>query len=55
MSVLGPTLPPVLRGEGVLSAEKKRQGREGDSIPPPSPEVKNTWIYTSTPLYVFMV
>jgi hypothetical protein len=34
----------------------KRQGREADNSlsPPTSAEVKKKWIYTSTPLYVFM-
>jgi hypothetical protein len=32
----------------------KRQGREADHSPPTSAEVKNMWIYTSTPPYVFM-
>jgi hypothetical protein len=32
----------------------KRQGREADHSPPSSAEVKKTWIYTSTPQYVFM-
>jgi hypothetical protein len=31
-----------------------RQGREADHSPPTSAEVKKTWIYTSTPPYVFM-
>jgi hypothetical protein len=32
----------------------KPQGREADHSPPTSAEVKKMWIYTSTPLYVFM-
>jgi hypothetical protein len=32
----------------------KRPGREADHSTPASAEVKKTWIYTSTPLYVFM-
>jgi hypothetical protein len=32
----------------------KRQGREADHSPLTSAEVKKMWIYTSTPLYVFM-
>jgi len=27
----------------------KRQGREADHSPPPSDDVNNVWIYTSTP------
>ncbi|PNF35818.1 hypothetical protein B7P43_G09411 [Cryptotermes secundus] len=33
----------------------KRPGREADGSPPTSAEVKKTWVYTSTPLYAFMV
>jgi hypothetical protein len=32
----------------------KAAGREADHSPPTSAEVKKMWIYTSTPLYVFM-
>jgi hypothetical protein len=32
----------------------KQQGREADHSLPTSAEVKKMWIYTSTPLYVFM-
>jgi hypothetical protein len=32
----------------------KWQGREADHSPPASAEVKKMWIYTCTPLYVFM-
>jgi hypothetical protein len=39
---------------GSLSPGVKRPGREGNHSPPTSAEVKNTWIYTSTPPYVFM-
>jgi hypothetical protein len=41
------------RGGGFL--EVKRQGREADHSPPTSAEIKNMWIYTSTPPYVFMM
>jgi hypothetical protein len=34
--------------------EVKRPKREADHSPPTSAEVKKTWIYTSTPPYVFM-
>jgi hypothetical protein len=44
--VLGPTQSP--------SARVKPTGCEADHSPPTSAEVKNTWIYTSTPPYVFM-
>jgi hypothetical protein len=33
----------------------KQLGCEADCSPPSSAEVKNTWICTSTPPYVFMV
>jgi hypothetical protein len=32
----------------------KRPGREADHLPPTSAEVNNTWIYTSTPPYIFV-
>jgi hypothetical protein len=32
----------------------KRQEHEADHSPPTSAEVKKMWIYTSTPIYVFM-
>jgi hypothetical protein len=41
-------------GTGALSPGVKRKGREADRSPPASAEVKKTWIYTSTPPYVFM-
>jgi hypothetical protein len=37
-----------------MGAVVKRPGREADHSPPTSAEVKNTWIYTSTPPYAFM-
>jgi hypothetical protein len=43
-----PTLP------GALSLEVKRPGREADHSPPTGAEVKNMWIYISSPPYVFM-
>jgi hypothetical protein len=52
--VLGPTQPPMQWVPGPLSPTIKRPGREDDHSPPTSAEVKNKWIYTSTPLYVFM-
>jgi hypothetical protein len=51
---LGPTQPPILRATGALSPGVKRQGSEADYSTPTSAELKNTWISTSTPLYVFM-
>jgi hypothetical protein len=32
----------------------KRKGHESDHSPPTSAEIKNMWIYTSPPPYVFM-
>jgi hypothetical protein len=52
--VLGPTPPPIQWVPGALSPEVRRPGREADHSPPTSVEVKNTWIYTSTPPYAFM-
>jgi hypothetical protein len=40
--------------QGALSREVKRPGREADYSPQASAEVKNMWIYTSTPPYAFM-
>jgi hypothetical protein len=37
-----------------LSPGIKRPGREADYSPQTSAEVKNTWIYTSTPPYAFI-
>jgi hypothetical protein len=39
---------------GALSLGIKRPKREADHSPPTSAEVKKTWVYTSTSLYVFM-
>jgi hypothetical protein len=43
-----------LMGTGGSSPGVKRPKREADHSPPTSAEVKKTWIYTSTPPYVFM-
>jgi hypothetical protein len=51
---LGLAQPPIQWVPGTLSPGVKRQGREADHSPPFSAEVKKMWIYTSTPLYVFM-
>jgi hypothetical protein len=51
---LGPIQPPIEWVPGALSLGVKRPGREADHSPPTSAEVKKTWIYTSTPPYVFM-
>jgi hypothetical protein len=41
-------------GTGCSFLRVKRQGREADRSPPTSAEVKKMWLYTSTPIYVFM-
>jgi hypothetical protein len=46
---IGPTKPPVQQAPGDLSPGVKRHGLEADHSPPPSSEVKNAWLYTSTP------
>jgi hypothetical protein len=50
---LGP-LAPYQWVPRAFSPGVKRQGREADHSPPTNAEVKKTWIYTSTPPYVFM-
>jgi hypothetical protein len=50
-----PALCPMgIGGGGGLSVRVKRPGREADRSPLASAEVKNTWIYTSTPPYAFL-
>jgi hypothetical protein len=51
---LGSIEPPIQWVPRVLSRGVKQPGREADHSPPTSAEVKKMWIYTSTPLYVFM-
>jgi hypothetical protein len=51
---LRPTQPPIQWVRGALSSGLKRTRREADHSPPASVEVKEMWIYTSTPPYVFM-
>jgi hypothetical protein len=46
--------PPIQWVAGILSPEVKRPGHEADHPRPTSAEFNNTWIYTSTPLYVFV-
>jgi hypothetical protein len=40
-------------GTGAVSPGIKQSGLEADHSPPTSAEVKKTWVYTSTPPYVF--
>jgi hypothetical protein len=42
------TLPDIVS----VSLRVKRPGREADHSPPTGAEVKNTWLYISTPPYV---
>jgi hypothetical protein len=48
-TALEPTQRPIQWVPGALSLGVKRPGREADHSPPSSAEVKNAWIYTSTP------
>jgi hypothetical protein len=41
-------------GTGGFSLEIKRPGREADHSLPTSTDVKEIWIYTSTPPYAFV-
>jgi hypothetical protein len=52
--VLSGVQPPVQWAPEALSPGVKQQGCEADYSPPTSAQVKKTWIYTSTPPYVFM-
>jgi hypothetical protein len=54
-TALRPTQPPIQWVPGALSLGVKRPGRGADQSPPSSAKVKDTWSYTSTPHYVFMV
>jgi hypothetical protein len=45
----GTTQPPIQWLAEALSPGVKQPEREADHLPPTSAEVKNTWIYTSTP------
>jgi hypothetical protein len=45
----GPAQFPIQSVPGALSLGVKRPGCEADHSPAPSAEVKNAWIYTSTP------
>jgi hypothetical protein len=52
--VLVPTQPPIQTGcRGTISLAIMRLGREADHSPVTSAEVKKTWIFISTPPYVF--
>jgi hypothetical protein len=47
--------PPVQWVPGALSTWVKRLRHEADHSPPTSAEVKNAWIYTSSPPHAIMV
>jgi hypothetical protein len=51
---LGSTQRPIQWVPGALSLGIKREEREADQSLPASAEVKNIWIYTSSPPYAFM-
>jgi hypothetical protein len=53
-TALGPTQLPIQWVPEDLSLGIKRPGREADHSPPSNAEVKNAWIYTSAPQYVFV-
>jgi hypothetical protein len=46
---LGPIQPPLQGVPQALPSRVKRPLRESDHSPPSNAEVKNEWIYTSTP------
>jgi hypothetical protein len=48
------TQPPIQWVPGALSQRVKWQGCEPDNPPPANAEVKQMWIYRSTPPYIFM-
>jgi hypothetical protein len=50
---MGPTQPPIQWVFGASSVGAKRTGSETDYSPPSSAVIKNLWIHTSTPPYVF--
>jgi hypothetical protein len=52
---LGPTQPAIQWVLGALSLGEKRPGLEADHSPSSSAQVTNTWSYTATHPYVFMV
>jgi hypothetical protein len=54
-SVLEPTQYPIQCVPAAISPGVKRPGCEADNSSLTNVEVKNTWIYTFTPQYVFMV
>jgi len=55
IGTLGSTQHPNQLGTGDVFPGVKLPGYEADSSPPSSAEVKNTWIYTSSLQYVYVV
>jgi hypothetical protein len=51
---LRPIQPPIHWVPGPLFLGVKQLGCEADESPPAIAEVKKTWVYTSTPSYIFM-
>jgi hypothetical protein len=51
---LGSNQPPIQWVSGILSSGVKQQGCEADRSRPTSDGIKKTWVYTSTPPYIFM-
>jgi hypothetical protein len=51
---VGPTQPPIQWVLGALCLAVKWLGHEADHSPLFSAQVKNAWIYTLTPPYIFM-
>jgi hypothetical protein len=49
-----PTHPPIQWARRALFLGVKRSGRKADHSPPTNVEIKNTWVYTSNPPYVFI-
>jgi hypothetical protein len=52
---LGPPQPSMQWVLEALSPGVKRHEHEANYSPPTSAEVKKMWLYTSTPLYAFVV
>jgi hypothetical protein len=50
----GVTQPTIQCVPGEISSRIRRPGREADHSPLTSAKLKNIWIYTSTPPYIFM-
>jgi hypothetical protein len=51
---LGPKQSPIRSAPGLFTLGVKRPRREADHSPPSSAEIKNAWIYTSSPQHVYI-